>query len=477
MRALVTLLLLDVLTESWFGALWGTGRLALAKNVLYLALLVATIVRVGLGRTWRAFTAPADVAILVLIGLLAASAVSGQVAPVVAGQGGYLYLRGAIVFYALRALTVDQRWIRWLIGICLGWACLNCVLAIAQVAFGRALYTALGWRDLEMADIHRAQGLYGHPNDLGHLLGLTIIGVLAWVSVRGQKRPLWLVLGLAALLLAGLAATSSRESMFAAIGGIMVVAVLARIRWRRVAAVVAIVAVSAAAPMLALPGNRTEVMRRATGLGISLGIPLPPPPADLSQPICGPPPPVHTERGSACRNALPDQEIRVVYARQGVPLWRARPVLGYGPGTFGGIVALQTDPSWNRNPRFAPGGFDLHGFAGKTVDSFWLHLVIELGTAGLLAYLAWLWLLCGPLRRTRADPIVLFGPAAVIFVVITGVFSLSPEGPFVPVLLFGALGLAWQRSVPPVGADRPPIPRPRAAVGLDRTAWKSDAVT
>src|SRR3954463_1954195 len=138
-RALVTLLLLDVLTESWFGAFWGIGWLSLAKNSLYLALLVATIVRIGLARTWRAFTAPADVAILVLIGLLAASAIAGQVAPVVAGQGGYLYLLGAFVFYALRALTADQRWSRWLIGVCLGWACLNCVLAIAQVAFGRAM--------------------------------------------------------------------------------------------------------------------------------------------------------------------------------------------------------------------------------------------------------------------------------------------------------------------------------------------------
>ena len=459
LRAAVTVLLLDVLVEAWSDTLFGHGWIKTAKNVLYLVVLVLTVVAARPHRRWREFTRPADLALIVLIGGLLVSAAWGGVSPTIAGLAGFVYLRGAIVFYAVRVLPANDRWATLLARLALGWAALNAVVALIQVAVGPVAYTALGWRDLEMARIHRAQGLFAHPNDLGQFLGLTIIGLAAWMTGRPRSYPLWT---LVALLGLGLAATESRESLIGVAAGLVVLAALARLPWRPVVAALVAVGLLAAIPVLAVPGVRSEVARRAAGLGVSLGLPVPSPPVDLGLPICGPPPPVHTGAGSACRHVGGDEEIRVVFARQAAPLWLARPVLGYGPGTFGGVVALETDPGWNRNPRLGPAGFDLRGFSGKTVDSFWLHLIIELGTVGLIAYLLWLWLLVRPLLPARTDPFVQCGVASVAFVVVIGVFSLSPEGPFVPALLFAALGFAWKRGAAEDGPDPGVGPRPPA---------------
>jgi hypothetical protein len=450
-RLAVTVLLVDVLTEAWSDALFGYGWIKTVKSALYLLVLGLTVIAARPHRRWREFTRPADLALIVLIGGLLVSAACGAVSPTIAGLGSFVYVRGVIVFYAVRALPANDRWATLLAGLALGWAALNSVVALIQVAVGPLAYTALGWQDLEMARIHRAQGLFGHPNDLGQFLGLTIIGLGAWMISRYRNYPLWMLLALLGL---GLAATESRESLIGLAVGLVVLAALARLPRRAFYAALVALGLLAAIPALAVPGVRSEVSRRAAGLGVSLGLPVPSPPVDLSLPICGPPPPVHTAAGSACRHVGGDEEIRVVFAREAVPLWLARPLIGYGPGTFGGVVALQTDPSWNRNPRLGPAGFDLRGFSGKTIDSFWLHLLIELGTVGLVAYLLWLWLLVRPLLSARGDPFVQCGIASVAFVTVIGVFSLSPEGPIVPALLFAALGFAWKREVAGFGSDR-----------------------
>ncbi len=107
----------------------------------------------------------------------------------------------------------------------------------------------------------------------------------------------------------------------------------------------------------------------------------------------------------------------MLFSQQGADLLADRPVLGYGVGQFGGIVAETHDPNWAADPRFGPDGFNLHDYDDITVDSFWLHLTVETGTLGLIAYLVWLTLLALPLieltRRLRRPPrMAPAGPAA-----------------------------------------------------------------
>jgi hypothetical protein len=160
---------------------------------------------------------------------------------------------------------------------------------------------------------------------------------------------------------------------------------------------------------------------------------------------------------TADSNQIPQREVRVLYAQQGVKLWLHRPLLGYGVGQFGGIVAYEHDPLWYKDARFGPHGFDMHGFNGnKQVDSFWLHLVVETGSLGALTYLAWLGLLIAPFtlmarRRKRGPgrtdaplhPFAYWAPAAVVFGAEIAIFATSLEDPIFPALMFTVLGVAW----------------------------------
>ncbi|WP_020524256.1 O-antigen ligase family protein [Catelliglobosispora koreensis] len=436
--ALVSLLLLDTAVEAWAITITGWPWLKTGKNALYALIAITVAVQVIRQRRWREFTTPADIALLVFTGTLALSAVLSDAPATQAAQGSYVYLRAAVVFYALRVLRPGPPWIRRVTIGALTWAGLNAVLALIQIVAGPTAYTMMGWNDLEMALIHRAQGLYPHPNDLGHLLGLTVVGLFAWLMFRGWHWPSAAMLLLCA---AGLAATQSRESLLGAGAAIIVVAVKMRLPVRKAATVLAVMSVLALLPLTLLPGARAEVARRATGLGTALGLNIAQPAADLSLPECGPPPPVHTVKGSQCRRTEPEQEIRVVFAKQSFVLLQQRPITGYGPGTFGGSVALAQDPQWNRHPRFGPGGFSLHGFHGRTVDSFLLHLLVEAGLLGLSAFLAWFWFL----TRTPRVPSLwtVLAPAAIAFALITAVFSNALEGAPLPPLIFAIAGLAW----------------------------------
>jgi O-antigen ligase len=133
----------------------------------------------------------------------------------------------------------------------------------------------------------------------------------------------------------------------------------------------------------------------------------------------------------------------VLFAQQGVRLWVKEPLLGYGVGQFGGIVAFKDNPGWAGKL-----GFDLHGAKPDQVDSFWLHLLVETGLLGVLAYFVWLFFLVAPMVRARTrgpgvHPFVLWGPAVLAFSVFTALLSPALEDPLYPPLMFTALGLAW----------------------------------
>jgi len=159
-----------------------------------------------------------------------------------------------------------------------------------------------------------------------------------------------------------------------------------------------------------------------------------------------------------------------------------RPLLGYGTGQFGGYVAYQNNPKWNEDPRFGPGGFNLHGFYTETVDSFWIHLGVETGALGAIAYLAWLFLLCRPLlrqarrrpdpaagrvaRRRAPPPVYAWAVASVAASVLIAFLAIALEDPLYPALLFTVLGIAWALGVPEHGRGRTRGPGEPLRVGM-----------
>lgn len=449
----LTTLLMAVLAEPWVQVAVHSDWPKTVKNVLFLLPLAGSAIVVGYEHRWREFGTRIDVLLAVLAATMVLSGLLGAVPMVVVGKALYVYLRGVIVFYAIRALKPSRQWIRvmlWSVGI---WAGINSVIALAQVAIGPPAYRVFGWTDLSAASIHRAQGLFDHPNDLGHLTGLALLGVLAVSSASWAGWHRWAAAGLFAT---GLAASQSRESLLGVAVGAAVIAARRRLPMRKLVAAVLVVVAMAATPIVAMPGVRTEVVRRVWGVSDAIGLPIGHgrPQPDPNLPVCGPPSPEPKQDGipgSPCRQLKPEREIRILYAQQGFSLLAARPLLGYGVGTFGGIVALEHDPRWHQHPRLGPGGFDLFGFHGKTVDSFWLHLIVEVGVIGFACYLLWL---AGLARRVRRSPWAL---ACIAFGVVIAVFSPALEGPLVPPLLFAVIGIAMQPPGAPLRVDEGPF--------------------
>jgi len=429
------------------------------KNGLYLAIAALTVTKVALERRWREFTTAADLAIVVLAGMLVlVGLVGGSPIPLI-GEAVFVYLRGALAFYAWRALDAPWRRVRPLLYVLGGVVVLNAVIALIQMAVGAQAFSWFGWVDMTWANIFRVQGLFDHPNHLGHVTALALLGLLSWFVTRPAGTPVgrrwWLLFGLLAL---SLSATQSRESAIGFLAGALLIWLLRRGHGRTVVAAVLVVGLFVAVQIALRPKNREELQRRLVGVFQAFMMGSGEEPAGFC--VKG------NEGCTEDRPQIEQREIRILFMQQGVKLWAKEPVFGYGVGQFGGIVAFRHDPQWYQDPRFGPGGFNLYGFTDKQVDSFWLHLLVETGLAGSIAYLVWLAFLAWPLlsgagrsglpgwpllRRirgptppgTEGSPFAYWALSSLLLAVLIAFLSGSLEDPLFPPLLFTILGLAW----------------------------------
>jgi O-antigen ligase len=448
-------LLIGVLFEGWLVVIFGQRHLnakgavvvdpatwpKTVKTAFYVTLTALTAAKLTVDRAWGRLRTRADLALLVLAGVLLLAGIFGPSEPKVIVEALFVYFRGAIVFYALRALNPSPARIRrmlWILGALLA---VQTSVALVQFIVGTPAYQAVGWADLNWAKIGRAQALLDHPNDLGHFAGLMLLGLFALFASRERVSARWWVA--VVLVAVAMGAAQSRESTVATLAGLVLIAVLRRAHWKRFAVLASLIVLAAALPIVASQANRAEWVRRAAGVTEALAVP------SGQECIQG-----ATDPDQAC--SVKDREIRLLYYQQGARLLARRPVLGYGIGHFGGIVAYQNNPNWSDDPRFQPVGFNRYNFDAKTVDAFWLHLVIEAGVLGVIAYVAWLWLLVAPFvrpllrradpgRRARAPghPAYYWAPAAVLFVMLVALLSGSFEDPMVPPVLFTIVGIGW----------------------------------
>jgi O-antigen ligase len=132
------------------------------------------------------------------------------------------------------------------------------------------------------------------------------------------------------------------------------------------------------------------------------------------------------------------------------------PVLGVGPGRYGGAAADIYD-----TPVYAQYGTD-ELFANptqRTVDDFWLHLVVESGLLGLAAYLAMIGTALVPIVRGARQAafgreVALAGiAAAVIGLSINAVTTMLLEANSVAFLFWFLLGVGSQLARAPDDDD------------------------
>jgi O-antigen ligase len=450
---LLVTLLIEALFEAWLilllagsaigGAVDVEALVRALRNGGYIALGLTSFAHVLSKGELHRFLRPVDLAFALLAVVLIVVGLVGGSSLTLIGHGVFVYLRGAVLFYALRALAPDWSRVRpvlWLVG---GIVVVNVFIAVLQGWLGPPAYSALGFTDLTWANANRAQGLFSHPNHLGHVTGLAMLGVLAWNLPRMRLRW-WALFAVFAL---GMALAQSRESSVAVLAAIVALAFLQSGNLRKIAVAIGLTLALTGVVWTIQPGSWQALSEKAGGVVSAVQVPS------------------GAEAGVGCDPAvqdctatgLPRRATRVLYYQQGLRLWLQSPLLGYGVGQFGGGVASQNNPDWHENPRFGPEGFNLHGFDATQVDSFWLHLAVETGVVGTSAYVLWIGLLGLPaLRRawrggqSSADdavgwvhPAYRWAPPAILFGCLVAGFSPALENPLFPPMLFGIIGLAW----------------------------------
>lgn len=78
-------------------------------------------------------------------------------------------------------------------------------------------------------------------------------------------------------------------------------------------------------------------------------------------------------------------DARIQFMRQAAPIVRRHPWLGVGPGRFGGTIADSSGSDVETAPALS---LRRRGAQLRTVDSFWLALLVETGLLGVAAYTA-----------------------------------------------------------------------------------------
>ena len=166
-----------------------------------------------------------------------------------------------VPFSLVYALLRDVVWDRKLLAVAL-W--IVAVEAVCFVLIGSVEYAtrSLFWNDqvIRSNDFHtyfRVNSVFWDPNIYGRYLALAIVVAMAALLWARERRSVWLLTGLVAILWIGLVPTFSQSSFVALLAGLAVLAAL-RWSWRWTAATVGAGAV-AAVLLVALAGDFSRI--------------------------------------------------------------------------------------------------------------------------------------------------------------------------------------------------------------------------
>jgi O-antigen ligase len=307
------------------------------------------------GRLVAAFRHPVTVALIAFVGIVAVSAVANDVPPVVAIAGVVFTIDAAALFFLPRLVGFSPRQSIVAVG-----AVGSVVLVAALLAIGQALLSPriLGLRPIRgrFGEEVRLASLFGDPNVFGAFLVVAVPFAVLGAARLPNRRLRWLSGGIAFVLLLALWLSFSRGSWIALVLG--VVTMLALID-RRALLICLLLAVTSFGTAVVMPRNLLVPDQRRPRLVEST-----------------------VDRVGAIGVG---GDLRTLFVIQSLPIMRDHPLLGVGPGRFGGAVAFN----------YGTPIYDEYGFrplfwnpAQRTVDNFWLHLLVETGVLGVVAFLA-----------------------------------------------------------------------------------------
>ena len=383
-----------------------------SEGLLVMIAFTLAVMAARRGTLITALRHPFTLAVAVFLGISVISAVVNGVPPAVAVAGLLFTLDAVILFHLPRMVGyshADLRQAMWAIA---GVVALTSLLALGQAVLSPDL---LGVTPVigQSGEGVRLGSLVRDPNILGTLIGMALPFTLFSLVRRPRGRRWWITAGMALVLVLALLLTYSRGSWLGVAVGFGLVALI--IDRRALLAGVAVVLLAYAIAV---------VMPKGILAGGSLGY----------DPFA-----TTVNRFSAVGEG---RDLRTLFIFNALPIVEAHPILGVGPGRYGGAAA-----SIFGSPTHTAYGTDDLLTNQRTVDNFWLHLGVEGGVLGITAFLAMIGTaLLHPIRALRGASGSRFSvPAAVVsataVVCVAAVTTMLLEGNTAAFLFWFVLGI------------------------------------
>ena len=387
------------------------------------AVLVAQAVQRG--TLVRALWHPTTV-LLAVFGLVAvASAFLNAVSPTQA-LAGIIFTVDAVAFFFLARIVgfTDRQAIR-AIGAFVVLMLLASIVAVLQALLSPNLFGLFALQG-KFGEVYRLASFFGDPNVFATLLSAAVPFLL--FGLRGQptrQRTVLMLLATCVMLMA-LLLSFSRGGWFGAIVGFGIAGLLLDRRALLTGAVLtaAMFLVVTVMPrdLLGGSGDRPDLLDSTFGRIGAVG---------------------------------EGRDLRTLFIGNAVPIIRDHPLIGVGPGRYGGAVA-----ELYGTEVYAEYGTDklLVDPKQHTIDNFWLHLLGETGFIGLFAFVGMVGVpLLAILRAVRAAAwrrrVLLSGiAAAVMALVVNSTTTMLLEANSVAFLFWLMLGMG---SLLAVGEDSP----------------------
>ncbi len=290
------------------------------------------------------------------VGLAGISALVNGVPGVQAVAGMSFTLDAVGLFLLARIVGFAPRQALVAIGVVIGLVLAAAVIVIAQALLTPYLFglSALLGR---FGEIYRLAAFFGDPNTLAAFLSAAIPFALFGATGLRTQRGRRVALAISFVLALALWLSFSRGGWLGAVGGFVIAALILDRKALRVGLLVMVI-----------------------GLVVALAMPR-----DLLCKTCQDRPDLFGSTFGRFGTIGEGKDLRVLFVINALPIVADTPVLGVGPGRYGGAAA-----DIFGTPIYAQYGTDrlLVNPGQRTVDDFWLHLWVESGALGLLVYLA-----------------------------------------------------------------------------------------
>ena len=309
------------------------------------------------GRLSAALRHPVTLGLLAfaLVGVL--SALVNGVPPMIALLGLIFTLDATALFFLPRLVGFTLRQALYAVG-----ALVAVVLGSAVLAIGQALLSPriLGLEPSRgrFGELHRLASIFGDPNVFGAFLIIAVPFVLMMATHLPTPRLRRIAGVIAFVLVLALWLSFSRGAWIAMILGVGTVLVIVDRRTALLALLISVVAFGTAVFMPRnllvprVPGDQQpELIDSTIGRVETIGL---------------------------------GGDLRTLFVLNAIPIIGDHPILGVGPGRYGGAVAdAYETPIYERYDTDRLFWNPLQ----RTVDNFWLHILVETGIVGFLILL------------------------------------------------------------------------------------------